>query len=396
MIVTRKIKIYVTEKDKDLKKEMYKKIHLWRDWTRKAANIIVAHKFVQQNVRDFIYFTEEIQDKFYISDCLKKGKGMSASNITYKLCSNMMKGQVPSNIFSCLNQTISTTFNKEAIKVSRGEISLRSYKNNIPMPFKGEDIRNLHYSEENKRFEFSWFKIPFACALGNDRSNNQDIIERCINGEYKICGSSISIISAKDKFNDDTSSNNDKEDKKEDGDKIFLHLSVDMPQREYKPVKDKKLFACLDVMTPIVYAVNIKAKQIYDSGVKSFKIGSAEEFNYRRRQIQEAVRRCQMDCRYSQNGKGRKKKMQALERFHEKEKNYIDTKLHMYSRKLVDAAVKNRCAEIVLLNQTKRETKAKEDNAKGENFVLRNWSFYNLKDKIDYKCKQYGIKLTVE
>ena len=40
-----------------------------------------------------------------------------------------------------------------------------------------------------------------------------------------------------------------------------------------------------------------------------------------------------------------------------------------------------------------REEKAKEDNAKGEPFVLRNWSYYGLKTKIEYKAKQYGISL---
>ena len=51
-------------------------------------------------------------------------------------------------------------------------------------------------------------------------------------------------------------------------------------------------------------------------------------------------------------GKGRKKKCQAIERWHEKEKNYVDTKLHIYSRMLVDMAVKHKCGKIVLMNQT--------------------------------------------
>ena len=63
---------------------------------------------------------------------------------------------------------------------------------------------------------------------------------------------------------------------------------------------------------------------------------------------------------------------------------------------LVDIAIKHKCANIVLMNQTHRENHAKEDNKNGEPFVLRNWSYYGLKEKIEYKCKIAGIKLKEE
>jgi len=376
MITTRKIQIYVAEQDATKKKELLHQLYEWRDYVRRAANAIVAHKYVQQNVRDFVYFTDEIQDKFYIKDCLKQGKGMSEQNTTYRICSAMMKGKVPSDVFSCLNQAVANTFKETLPDILKGNASVRSYKNNIPVPFSGKAISNIHWSEENKRFEFTLFKVPFACALGADRSNNQDVIERCVRGEYKICGSSYKI-----------------DDKKK---KIFLLLCVDIPKKEYAPIKDKRLFAFLSVANPITYAVAIKAKQDYDSGIRVFNIGTAEEFNHRRREIQEAVRRCQVNNRYSRGGHGRKRKCKALDRWHEIENNYVDTKLHTYSRMLVDAAVKHQCSEIVLMRQTRREDKAKADNAEGDNYVLRNWTYYGLKDKIGYKAKQFGIAITEE
>ena len=60
---------------------------------------------------------------------------------------------------------------------------------------------------------------------------------------------------------------------------------------------------------------------------------------------------------------------------------------------LVDLAVKHECGVIHLINQEPRENKAKEDNQKGEPFVLRNWSYYGLKEKICYKAKMVGIKV---
>ena len=48
------------------------------------------------------------------------------------------------------------------------------------------------------------------------------------------------------------------------------------------------------------------------------------------------------------------------------------------------------------MNQRLREEQAKVDNKNGEPFVLRNWTYYGLKEKIGYKCKIAGIKLEVE
>lgn len=372
MVITRKIEVYVSEDDKDLRKNFYQTIYDWSSLVRKAANIIVAHKFVQQNVRDFVYIKDDIQDKFYVKDILKEGKGMSEQNVTYRVVSELLKGKVPSDIYTCLNQAVAKTFKETLPDMLKGKASVRSYRDNIPMPFSAKSIENIHKADDG-HFYFTFFGIPFACRLGRDRSNNEVVIDRCISGEYKLCSSSLQV------------------DRKRN--KIFLLLCVDMPMKEVELNKDKVLFAYLDVMTPIVCSTDVKAKNGYDSGLKWFTIGTREEFLYRRTQIQEAVRRCQINNKYSKGGHGRKKKCQAIERWHEVEKNYCQTKMHMYSKMLVDLAVKNKCGQIMLLNQEPREAKAKEDNEQGNNFVLRNWSYYGLIDKITYKSKMYGIEV---
>lgn len=85
--------------------------------------------------------------------------------------------------------------------------------------------------------------------------------------------------------------------------------------------------------------------------------------------------------------------MQSIEHFHKKEKNYVETKLHLYSRRLVDLAVNHGCGTIYLVSQKPRELRAKLDNEEGKALVLRNWSYYGLKQKIQYKCKLYGIAM---
>jgi hypothetical protein len=376
MIITRKIQVYVYDSDAAQKKEYIHTLYSWRDLVRRGANLIVAHKFTQQNIRDFVYLKDEIKDKFYVKDILKEGPGMSEQNTTYRLLSDLMKGKVPSDIFSCLNQSVAHTFKETEKDVLIGKASVRSYKNTIPMPFSAKSLSNIHWVAEEKRFYFTLFGIPFGVALGRDPSNNQVVIERCISGEYKMCSSSLQI--------------NDKKKK------MFLLLCVDIPTKEVTLIKGKTLYAFLGVLNPITYTTGISAKNESDSGMKVFTIGTEEEFNYRRRQIQEAVHRCQINNKYSVGGKGRKRKCQAIERWHEKENNYVDTKLHTYSRLLVDAAVKYKCDTIYLMRQQPREDKAKSENENSDPFVLRNWSYFGLKTKIAYKAKMYGITLKEE
>ena len=375
MIITRKIEVYVCCDDKEQQKEMRHTIYEWRDWVRRAANAIISHKTVMQNVRDFVYFTEKIQDKFYVKDTLVQGPGCSEQNTTYKIASKMLKGKVPSDIYSCLNQAVCKTFKETVGDYIKGQSSMRTYKNNIPIPFSAKAIGNIHKADD-ERYYFTLFGIPFACRLGADRSNNAAVIDRCVDGDYSISGSSLQI-----------------DDRRK---KMFLLLVVDMPQTEVKLKAGKTLFARLDVDVPIVASTDIKAKQAYDSGMRKFEIGNKEEYLHRRLQIQAAVRRCQINNKYSTGGHGRKEKCKAIDHWHEKEKNYITTRVHTYSRLLVDMAIKNKCDTILLLDQTKREEKAKDENQKGEPFLLRNWSYYGLKEKIKYKAAKVGIKVEQE
>lgn len=393
MVITRKIEIYVCESDKELKKEFIKTVFGWRDAVRQAANLIVSHKFVQQNVRDFMYLQEDVRErflivdkqgkakvKFNVSDILEKGPGMSEQNVTYRLISSILKGKVPADIYSCLNQAVAKTFKETVTDVNKGEAALRSYKNNIPIPFSAKSISNIHKADDG-HYYFTLFGVPFACMLGRDRSNNESIIKRCISGEYKLCSSSIAFQKVVCR---DTGKKKNK---------LFLYLCIDIPKKELELNSKKSMYCYLGLAHPIEYNYEVQAKNIYDSGVKWSNIGTAEEFLYRRVQIQAAMKRCQQNCRYTSGGKGRKRKLQALNRFEEKEKNYVQTKLHTYSRILVDRAIKNHCGTIVLVNQEPREEEAKVDNQNGEPFVLRNWSYYGLKKMISYKAKMVGIEV---
>lgn len=373
MVITRKIEVFVCESDKDQRRAYYEKLYANRDIAVKVANMAMSHLFALDNTMP--YLSDE--DKEKVTFLGVKGDKSTKQNAPYVAASEAFKGQADMGMVSCVLQNAQKMYQEDR-KRGMWNKSLRSYKSNMPVPFKKDRFVNLRFAEyENGNGEkregcfFTLIGVPFQMRFGRDRSGNRLIVERVISGDYKMCTSSLQF----------------------DGSKIFLLLCVDMPKKDAKVDAKKTLYAYLDVMTPITCTCDVRAAKEYDSGMKFFEIGTKEEFNYRRRQIQEAVRRCQVNNRYSVGGKGRKKKCQAIERWHDKENNYVDTKLHTYSRMLVDLAVKHGCGTIALLNQKPREDKAKEDNQNGEPFVLRNWSYYGLKEKISYKAKMVGIKV---
>jgi len=394
MIITKKIECYVSETDPDLRKVYISTLYSWLADVRRAANMIVAHKFVQCQMAEFANIDDELRDKFlttkkfvFPSDILKKEKGNSEQNSTYRMISSEFKGKLPSAIYNSLNQSVSKAFKETYELFLRGEASVRSYRKNIPIPFPANCISNLHEDELDHKIHFTLFNIPFVFKFGIDRSGNRSVIERCMNGEIKLCSSSLLFSEAA------ASTTSDKGKKH----KMFLCACVDMPTKEVKLKKDRKLYAYLDVLVPIVCTTKDDAMLGYDAvDVNDWlTIGTKEEFNHRRTQIQEAMRRCQINARYSKGAHGRGKKLKSINHFHQLELNYVETKLHMYSKKLVTLAVQNQCGEIILLSQADREKDAVEKNKHGEPFVLRNWSYFSLKSKIEYKAKMYKIKVSV-
>lgn len=378
MIITRRIEVFICEDDKDLRKEYYDKLYKIRDIARDAANAATSHLFMLDNSIPYL----DDDTKKNITYIGTTGKQASKQNTCYCVMSKLFKETMPGimDMLSNLAQTVRKNYEEDR-KQGMWKRSLRSYKENLPIPYQRKSFTNFGFREytdgEGNTKTGCFFKlanIPFQMKFGRDRSGNRLIVERVLSGEYKMATSSIKV----------------------DGKKVYLLLCVNIPQQEVKLTDGKKMFAFLGVLNPIICTTDVKAYKEYDSGMKVFEIGTKEEFNYRRRQIQETVKRCQINNKYSVGSKGRKKKCKAIERWHDKENNYVDTKLHTYSRLLVDLAVKHKCSEIVLMKEIHREDKAKDENAKGDNFVLRNWTYYGLKEKIGYKCKKYGIKLSVE
>jgi transposase len=360
-IITRKIEVYVNEPDKETKTGHYNTLHEWRRICHKAANLVASHYFTLDNIQNMVYLDDGFKVK--LADRSKNDEGIltkSHDNAGYQMLSRLFKGQIKTDILSNLNNLVRSLYKDERMEYVKGNKSLRSYRDNIPMPFSARGIKFEKISG-TKNYQFVWFKIPMATVMGADRSGNEYIVDRILNGEYKMCNSSIKYDKKKNKW--------------------FLLLCVEIPDTRLQSEPGKTVEADLNLLVPIIATCNGKSKEI----------GTKDEFLYQRVRIQSKLNSLQTSLRWTSGGKGRQSKLQAIDRFNEKEKKYVTTKMHTYSRALVDFAISQKAEKIVLVNQ-----ELKEEIGKDMEPVLRNWSYYGLRQMIEYKSKRVGILTEVK
>ena len=121
-----------------------------------------------------------------------------------------------------------------------------------------------------------------------------------------------------------------------------------------------------------------------DDTYKREHIGSVDDFLRIREQMQSRRRKLQHDLKFNKGGKGRHKKLQALDRLKDKEKNFVQTYNHTISYRIVEFAKKHNCEYINMEKLTKDGF---------NNTILRNWSYYQLQQYIKYKAEREEIKV---
>ncbi|NRF39103.1 hypothetical protein [Pedobacter foliorum] len=360
IILNRKIQLLIDSDEVEVIKAAKEQLYSWQRICFRAANMIMTHHFVQEHVKDFFYLTQEI--KLKLADEKKEENGIlksSRTNTTYRLLSNHFKGQIPTNILSNLNNTLISYFNKEKMAYWKGEKSLRNYKKTLPLPFGPRVISSLSSTPDNKNFSFRLFQIPFRTYLGKDHSDKKVLLDRIKNGTLRLRTSSIQL----------------------DKGKVFLLAAIQIEKDQY--ALDTSIIA--EASLSIEHPVTVKI------GNREYAIGNKEEFLHRRLAIQAAILRVKKSVVFNRGGHGKKKKHKSLEDYRQREKKYVEYKLHVYSRILINLCIKYQAATLILINQQQKEEIAKEDP-----FLLQNWSYYSLKDKITYKAEKAGIYVIIE
>jgi len=134
MVITRKIQLFINSKEDETIKAHFQTLNRWRYIAFRALNMVASHLYVQEQLKDFFYFTESFHLK--LTDQLKDEDGVlntSKLNTTGRLLSRIFKGEIPNDILCCLNHSLSSAFNKELKDYRNGDRSLRSYQRQQPL-----------------------------------------------------------------------------------------------------------------------------------------------------------------------------------------------------------------------------------------------------------------------
>ena len=274
-------------------------------------------------------------------------------------------------ILACLENNAHAVFIDDSPNVKRGERAIRNYKKGMPIPFPWN--KSIRIETNNGEFYLRWYNgMRFHLAFGKDKSNNRMIVKRCMKmdqdfeGEYKLCNSSIQIV------------------KREGKTKLFLLMVVNIPQEHVELNKNIVVGVDLGVNVPAYVATNITEERK--------AIGDREHFLNTRMAFQRRYKSLQR-LKATAGGKGRTKKLEPLERLRKAEHNWVHTQNHLFSREVVNFAVQTYAATIHMedLSGFGKDYDGNADEKK--EFVLRNWSFYELQNMIAYKAAKYGIKV---
>jgi IS605 OrfB family transposase len=224
---------------------------------------------------------------------------------------------------------------------------------------RGRDLK-FYYDEESGDILIKWVNgVVFKVVLGKRENENttelKHTLHKLIKHDYKISQSSLYF----DKNNH-----------------LILNLTLDI---DFNKVSDLVSGRVCGVDLGIKYPAYVC---LNDETYIRQSIGDYDDFFKVRTQMRARKFRLQRNLTSAKGGNGRKRKLQALHRFKEKESQFAKTYNHMISHKVVEFAKKNKCEFIHLEKLT-------GDGLSHQ--VLSNWSFYDLQQKIEYKADRVGI-----
>lgn len=271
---------------------------------------------------------------------------------------------------SCVFERARTDFKNSLSDYMKGNASLISYKRSFPLMLKGrsdakyekEDYRGgLHIYYEGDEVHIRWVKgIVFKVITGNNPTRNIElkrVLHSMVKGEYRISQSQLKF----DKNN---------------------HLILMLNYRYNKEVEEdyvegRTLGVDLGIAIPAFATLS-------DNTYVRRGFGSYEDYKRVRDQFAKRRRQLQKSLVMVKGGKGRKKKLKAMEQYKEKERSFAKTYNHQLSHKIVKFAKDNKCQFINLEHLTKEGF---------DNRLLASWSYYELQTMIKYKADREGIEV---
>lgn len=351
-------------------KNVFKQVRDTSYMTWKACNLATNLQF-QELMR-------KQEEKKINGEVLKENEvyGKSFSTWLYDKMNEYMSGCLSSNVAQT-RQFVMAKSNFNPTKILRGEESLATFKHSMPVILHnkafsikqecGIKILEIGLFNREKQKELGVKRLTFSPVRPDDSTN--EILNRIMNGEYKQGSGQL-------QFN-----------KKG---KLMLTISYSFESKKTIDLNDKKILGIdLGVVKTATMSVYNSENNIYERlNWKERFIDGDELIHFR--QKTEARRKklliASKWCSDNKIGHGRTQRLKNVDDIGDKVAKFRDTYNHKVSRYIVDMALKYNCGVIQMEDLSGFTEKAKES-------FLKNWSYYDLQQKVNYKAEEVGVKV---
>lgn len=374
-------KLYLDEHVSSLVRQKHKEYKVLMRNLAKARrqNHLDEAVIAEMESRQNVYESEMTDQELAIC---KYADEMSSESLAYNFATELGL-DIYGQILTQLKDKVYKDYKSDQKEVWEGKRSIRTYKKGIPIPFPWNNTIRIEAVEkedkgkknrrDNEDFEFylNWYNgIRFRLNFGKDRSNNYQIVKRCFKldefcrDNYKVKTSSIKMV------------NGTKE--------MYLLLVVDIPQEKHSLDNNIVLGVDLGINYPAYVATNITEDR------KS--IGSREHFLNTRMEFSRRYHSLQR-LKATASGRGRTKKLEPLDRLRDKERNWVHTQNHLFSRDVVNFAIQVKAATIHMEDLSGYGKDENGNVIEEKKFLLGKWSYFELQTMVKDKAQRAGIKV---
>jgi putative transposase len=269
-------------------------------------------------------------------------------------------------------------WNNDKNDIKNGKISIPSFKKDMPIDIRNDNsVNNIKlYQKEDDYKHIKYYlnlslisqkyadelkrtgkkKCQFEVLIHSGDKSSQTILNRLISGQYKISASQI--LSKKGKW--------------------FINLCYSFESKSLELDVNNIMGIDMGIVYPVYMAFN--------NSLNRYKIDGGEIDSFRKTVERRKNQLYQQGkyCGEGRIGHGIKTRIQPIEFAKDKVANFRDTVNHKYSKYIINMAIKHNCG-IIQMEDLKGISK--------DNFFLKNWSYYDLQQKIEYKAKEVGIQV---
>lgn len=262
----------------------------------------------------------------------------------------------------------------------KGNVTLSQFKRDMPIMIHNKAYKIID-TPKGYGAEIGLFNTAKQKELGVKRikvlfpnlgSSEKTIIKRIYDKTYKLGAGQLTYNQKKKKWLLTIPYTFEKEEKQELNPNLIMGIDLGV----------------VKVATFSIY--NVEKQDYISMYFKDRTIDGAELIHHRQK-IEARRKELGISSKWSSDnntGRGYKIKMEKSNKIGDKYNRFKETYNHKVSRYIVDIAIKYNVSLIQMENLT-------GFSEEQENSLLKNWSYYDLQEKIRYKAKEHGIEINL-